>query len=383
MKTGPYRVLDALGSLKQTHLKPLPMITPSNHVGHFMTTVQTSVLVYDTRPPSSLPFLADDREPKSIVSVCLSRKRFVGIIIIMLIIVVALVVVLALLAALPQDIHTSTEVYNVNNDTVLAVQFDRHKYNAVTLKHIRRNIVPTHTVYVYSQNCETLTVYNQTVLRTSNHSINISQHTLVSDPTYLLPGSKMEFNVTLLNVPSITAEIYLYIFNDLDILFTYYYEQNLGKNAYKSKVYTHGSGSQSTTTSIQYNVTDKGYWFAAIVSDTLFEMEYSSRFYEVLYNRSKLPEKCVLQDTDSCQVDYSFTSASQKECVLCYVTAPPVTSPDPAHITTTVTRKGETPSFYGVLAILIFFCILSFVIISITCICSFVPASKGKYSPLP
>lgn len=298
-------------------------------------------------------------------------------------IIFSLVVAVALLGVFPKDIHTSTEVYNVNNDTVLAVQFDRSEYNAITLKHIRRDIVRTHTVYAYSQNCETLTVYNRTVLRTSNHSINISQHTLLSDPTYLLPGSKMEFNVTILNVPSITAEIYLYIFNDLDILFTYYYEQNLGKNAYKSKVYTHGSGSQSTTTSIQYNVSEEGYWFAAIVCDTPFEMEYSSRFYEVLYNRSKLPEKCVLQDTDSCQVDYSFTSASQKECVLCYVAAPPVTSPDPAHITTTVTRKGETPSFYGVLAILISFCIMIFFIISITFICSFVTASKGKYSPLP
>ena len=275
----------------------------------------------------------------------------------MIIIFLLLVITVVMFVVLPADIHSSAEVYNVNNDTVLAVQFDRTRYNTVKIKHVRRDFVERHTIYVYSSKCRSVRTENRRESHKSGHPLNITQHSLVSSPVYLLPGSVLQFNITVLQVHSIAEDIYLYIFNDLDLLHTYYFEENMKKRVFKSKVYTKGSGSQESTTKIGYNVTQRGYWFAAILCDNSITFEYSIVFHKILYDESKLTAKCTLQDTDSCSIDLEYAFASQ--CILCSATAPTVSFLDPAYVTTTVGRDGNSPAFVIALVVLVVFCPIS------------------------
>ena len=279
------------------------------------------------------------------------------VVVVMIVIFLMLVITVVVFVVQPADVHSSAEVYNINNDTVLAVQFDQMRYNAVKIKHVRRDFVERHTIHVYSSKCQSVPTENRRESHKSGHPLNITQHSLISSPVYLLPGSAVQFNITVLQVHSIAEEIYLYIFNDLDLLYTYYFEENMKNRVFRSKVYTSGSGSQETTTRIGYNVTLTGYWFAAVLCDSSITFQYSIDFHKILYDDSKLTEKCTLQNTDSCNIDFKYATARQ--CILCSASAPTVSFLDPAYVITTVSHNGQTPAFFISLLTLIIFCAIS------------------------
>ena len=259
--------------------------------------------------------------------------------------------VLIPLALLPSTTHGSVEVYNFNNDTVKAAKFNRKKYNKITLKHDYEEGVDIRMTHVFSERCKSLETLNTTHRLAINHSLTFSEYAPTMAPTYFLPGSRIQFNFTVLNVSTIAVQIYLYIFNDLNLYGNYFEKENLPKNIFKSQVYTFGSGPQSTNTTILYNVSNEGYLFAAVITDSLIDLTYSSSLVVVSYDTSRLTENCVITDDDSCEIDYSFTFTQTEECILCYVTVVPSTTASVTHITNIVSKKGYPPYFYIVLGV--------------------------------
>ena len=296
------------------------------------------------------------------------NKSLVLTVIVVILIPVILAGALTAFVTLPEkDVRNETEIFNINNDTVLLAIFNRQRYNRVRVIH---RFVYTYTFFVYSIQCKSLykATYqnNETVAPNHSVSLNSLNHAIIVLPTYLLPRSKLHFKVTVLNVSVITANIYLYLFNDLDLFYDYF-ENNLSKNILKRKISIYGTGPQHTTTTVDYKVTSTGYVFAAIISDSWVELEYNTTLNQVLYDRSKLTKMCTLTNDESCEIAYHLTTRVSDECILGFVSTPTVNfNSPPARMTTVVSRKGLPVSFYVVLALLLTF-IISLCVFMVYC----------------
>lgn len=258
-------------------------------------------------------------------------------------------------------------VYNENDTILTTSQINSATLKSIsgTLKKISWQLIlkqsqPIHVVRLYTTSCNEL-ITHSSILHTSA-TFTIKHAALVYLPTYVVTGSKFEIVSDVLCAQLITTEITLYVLYGLDLLQNF--SSNLQKSVYSASIYISRSGSQNTSTNINYTVTQTGYYFIVIDATDSINTQLDVTLNRTFYDPSDYKKWCVIHDYVVCELS-SKTPLNDKEvCVLADVVKVPDVGWTPAYIE--VEKESEILTAVTVIPI-----VLSFIfIISVIILCA-------------
>ena len=273
--------------------------------------------------------------------------------------------------------NTAGDVAIKDNDTVLVIEVNPLWYLEVTVHKVDN--FDDHSLSLYCAACSDLDTNN----RTLSHESPVLQRDgnfILFERMYLVEGSTVTIDVTVLNVSSPTTGVEMLIFDDISNYFPF-----LDGNAGRKESYAHKvvltAGLQPITTHFTFQMTKTNYYFGGVLlqSPPIF-VQYEYEMKQFFYMRYNYRERnCTVQDKKSCSVDLShgFDFNPPHQCILGYAKTLPNIESSFFEVTAIEHRNHFNLLLMCVTALLGTTAIFS--TISCACLCCYLRWKKAKY----
>ena len=214
--------------------------------------------------------------------------------------------------------------YIYASDTILLGKVDPFWYQSFTVSR-ERDSVDT-SLQLYLVQCDRLRVterhrsYRSPILCPNDKFI-------VFNSSYLLRGSTVNINVTVLNVSTLSAGVELYIFDDSSKFFDFLDGKVPKHDSVKHEVVM-TAGDQPISTFIDFQASKTSYYFAGICVTDPVTVQYQYEMRQLIYDRHDYSQlNCVVEDSTSCSVsiqrDHGLKINPEEFCILAYASPPP------------------------------------------------------------
>ena len=265
----------------------------------------------------------------------------------------------------------------IDNDTVLLDQANPFWYNKVTVRQLDAS--SDHLLYLYSINCKYLTVHNETIQRRSN--VLRAHNPILVFTEYLLQGSHIMLNITVLNASTTKTAAELYVYDDLSKRGDFQ-QGKLGRKQSVDHAIVKTEGPEHITTLIEFTAPKRSYYFGGITftDHDSITAEYEYDLQLLFYDRHDyVQQSCVVEDTNICSfsLQSGFLPDQGETCLLGYAYKP--ISENPYSIDVTLHRNH-----INVLFVCLFTALLITIVLFIVwfCCCCYKRCTRAKYDSL-